>query len=1158
MFPQFGATAAGFSKASTMVFRIGSDAHLYDDPEDVSIAPLLDSKFDTEKSEALKRLLALIAQGCDVSNFFPQVVKNVASQSLEVKKLVYVYLLHYAEKRPNEALLSINCFQKDLSDLNPLVRAWALRAMSGIRLHDVAPLVLAAVNKCARDPSPYVRKCAASALPKIHDLQLEENYGALAELVGILLNDSSPGVVGAAAAAFNSVSPNNLSLIGRSFKRLCETLPDVEEWGQIVLIGILLRYVVARHGLSKGSILLPCNCNESTLSDKGSGGYGVTDNDSSFMQHNEAYESELMTALCRCYIEGQDEYLSRLNSPNKDDTNTSGLIFTSYENNDVKLLLQCTSPLLWSQNSAVVLVAAGTHWIMAPKDDLRKIVKPLLFLLRSSHSSRYVVLSNILVFTKAIPSLFASHFEDFFMCYSDSYEIKALKIDILSLIATESSISFIFQEFQDYIKDPDRRFVADTLAAIGVCAQRLPSVASTCLEGLLAVIRQESSVNCGDDKETEAYVLTQAIISIKTIIRRNPADYEKVLVHLIRSLDSIKVPAARAVIVWMLGEYSSVGDTISHIVPTVLKYLSSSFPSEQLETKQQIINSAAKVVLSVQGEDLLACKKVLMYVLELAKCDLNCDVRDRARFIKTLLLPHLTHHSAEVRETFSEPDGGWRSKLVEHIFCRKRKPMSHAPKNDRFYLPGSLSQIVMHTAPGYEPLPKPCSFVDSDFETSKLTDQKNLRDRKTTNNLMDKRDPDSLSGSSDEESAYSYESEHSSSNTHESGSTESARNSKGSGSSTTSATKDSSDEAVLDPLIHLSDTEVGKNKSKENAENDSTSTVFRVDMSELMPSKGLESWLDQQPSLSGTSSFERVAGIQRSACITLVDVDAKPDVHILLDSVSGSGLSVEYAFSTEISRVSPLLVCVEATFKNNSTKPLAKIAVRDEDTTEDLQIGTLEAEALERSMVPYELPKVISTKVIACLDPGQEERVTLHVHFHHHLLPLKLAIVCDGKRYPIKLRPNIGYFVKPLPLDLKTFTDKESQLPGMFEYMRSCTFRGHIEGMQSEEGQSVRNKDMILTVAHRIASTILGNSNISLVSVTIPVFSADNTSKAYDDVSGLCLRFSGEILSSSLPCLITISVEGRFSQPLNAVAKVNCEETVFGLNLLNRIVALLS
>ena len=74
MFPQFGATMETLSKASTMVFRIGTDAHLYDNPDDVSIASLLDSKFNSEKCEALKRLLALIAQGFYVSDFFPQVI----------------------------------------------------------------------------------------------------------------------------------------------------------------------------------------------------------------------------------------------------------------------------------------------------------------------------------------------------------------------------------------------------------------------------------------------------------------------------------------------------------------------------------------------------------------------------------------------------------------------------------------------------------------------------------------------------------------------------------------------------------------------------------------------------------------------------------------------------------------------------------------------------------------------------------------------------------------------------------------------------------------------------------------------------------------------------------------------------------------------------
>ncbi|RRT52489.1 hypothetical protein B296_00036866 [Ensete ventricosum] len=73
MFPQFGATPECLSKASSLVLPIGTDAHLYDDPDDVNIGPLLDSRFDSEKVNALKRLLALLAQGADASHYYPQV-----------------------------------------------------------------------------------------------------------------------------------------------------------------------------------------------------------------------------------------------------------------------------------------------------------------------------------------------------------------------------------------------------------------------------------------------------------------------------------------------------------------------------------------------------------------------------------------------------------------------------------------------------------------------------------------------------------------------------------------------------------------------------------------------------------------------------------------------------------------------------------------------------------------------------------------------------------------------------------------------------------------------------------------------------------------------------------------------------------------------------
>lgn len=211
------------------------------------------------------------------------------------------------------------------------------------------------------------------------------------QIVGMLLSDHSPGVVGAAAAAFNSICPNNYSLIGRNYRRLCEVLPDVEEWGQIVLIGILLRYAIARHGLVKKSIMFSLHGKESPQSEKDSSDVEFSlEKDNGSMDWK--YNSELASLVSRCYIEGPDEYLSRSSYGNRMFSEFHDYKFISAKSNDnLMILLHCTSPLLWSNNSAVVLAAAGVHWIMAPREDVKRIVKPLLFLLRSSSSSKYVV-----------------------------------------------------------------------------------------------------------------------------------------------------------------------------------------------------------------------------------------------------------------------------------------------------------------------------------------------------------------------------------------------------------------------------------------------------------------------------------------------------------------------------------------------------------------------------------------------------------------------------------------------------------------------------------------------------------------------------------------------------------------------------------------------
>jgi AP-3 complex subunit beta len=103
----------------------------------------LDSSKETEKLKGVKWLLAMMSKGRDVSEFFPDVVKNVVVKSVEVKKMVYMYLVHYAvrisfvylETLTNQlrvqdfdtqcreiALLSVNSFQKDLAATNQLIR----------------------------------------------------------------------------------------------------------------------------------------------------------------------------------------------------------------------------------------------------------------------------------------------------------------------------------------------------------------------------------------------------------------------------------------------------------------------------------------------------------------------------------------------------------------------------------------------------------------------------------------------------------------------------------------------------------------------------------------------------------------------------------------------------------------------------------------------------------------------------------------------------------------------------------------------------------------------------------------------------------------------------------------------------------------------------
>jgi hypothetical protein len=209
------------------------------DPSNPNSTPIL--------QKGMKWLLASISKGRDVSDFYPHVVKLVGATSLEVRKMVYMYLVQYADHDATTrelSLLSINSFQRGLADAEQLIRALALRVLSSIRINDILQIQILGVQKCASDTSPYVRKCAANALaklaPRCDAMQREILLQLMKEQ--LLDKDTSTMVLTSALVAFCELCPDRLDLLHVSFRKICHLLTDMDEWGQVVIIDLLARY----------------------------------------------------------------------------------------------------------------------------------------------------------------------------------------------------------------------------------------------------------------------------------------------------------------------------------------------------------------------------------------------------------------------------------------------------------------------------------------------------------------------------------------------------------------------------------------------------------------------------------------------------------------------------------------------------------------------------------------------------------------------------------------------------------------------------------------------------------------------------------------------------------------------------------------------------
>lgn len=1023
---------------------------------------MLDSNKDGLNLEAMKRIIGMIAKGKDASDLFPAVVKNVVSKNIEVKKLVYVYLVRYAEEQQDLALLSISTFQRALKDPNQLIRASALRVLSSIRVPVIVPIMMLAIKDAVNDMSPYVRKTAAHAIPKLYSLEPEQK-DQLIEVIEKLLLDKTTLVMGSAVMAFEEVCPERIDLIHKNYRKLCNLLVDVEEWGQVIIINMLTRY-------ARTQFIDP---NKNCGTDEG--------------DEKAFYESD--------------------NSESKGESESKK---TYTMDPDHRLLLRNCKPLLQSRNAAVVMAVAQLYYYLSPRSEVNIIAKALIRLIHSHREIQSVVLSNIATLSTKHKGMFEPYMKSFFVRFSDPTHIKLLKLEILTNLATENSVSFILREFQTYVSSPDMEFVAATIQAIGRCASNIAEVTDTCLNGLVSLLSNRNET-----------VVAESVVVIKKLLQMQPNEHKEIIVHMSRLMDSITVPMARASILWLLGEYA---DRVTKIAPDVLRKVAKNFANEEDIVKLQTLNLAAKLYLTNSKQT----KLLSQYVFNLAKYDQNYDIRDRSRFLRQFIMPQ-----GEKGSLFSK-----HAKKI--LLSSKPAPVLQSKFKDRdqFQL-GSLSHYLNCRATGFRDLPPfpeeapdpsvrnvdvPTPWQEFRFVKKKkqLVKKKSFYSE-TESSSPDKESEESASsaseaaesGESKEESSGEEESESESSSedseSEESESSENKSDSKVKAKPTGKWKKETKESSSGSEETSESESERDESSDSEDTEEKRKSTAKKKKSEEKPTSMDLLLDLDDfgtpaatpiiQPSpvnvlLTPSSNInEKLSNLTITAtAVPAVFIPNK--LHELLNRYNGNGLVTSYRFTRSPNLFSSKMTTVELTLNNTTQEGILSIHVPDKKS------GSIEIKGFPE---------------IATLAPNATIQVTVGIDYSESTQPAKFELKTSKNTYTVTIKAPVGEIVQPVAISEGEFISEQNKLKGMNENTGTIDLSdGHSDGKA------------LVQYVYEAANVMQVPNNNQESNV---------------------LRFAGQTLSSK--CLVLVAVQVLSNG--KASITVNCEKIIIGSMLIKEL-----
>ena len=378
------------------------DAKLLDgQTHDQSLFAVLDnpSANTSDITSALKRLLAISMQPGNrtyalgvMDQAFPAIVKLAGSprakKSVNLRQLVHLLLLQHARNHPDMALMAVNTFYRELTDVNPVLRMGAVHVLGGgLQVDEIIPLALLSINTAVNDQSPWVRRSVGYSIERLIAIGVERGNDTLNDVVKKLLSDRSPLVLGAALSAFSSLyitEDDEKDGYGQVkfkvdwtafhpwYRKFCYQLADADSFDACYALEILIRY--CRENFVNPSAVDPDETEIFELQ-------GMFHDMWSAARH----ANHKVQKIDQKNLPGDVLVLSESNN----DVETyvikaSGKAQGSAVDADLLLLLEKAKSLLFAQNNGLIVAVSELYYYCAPKTMWTVFIDPLMSIIQDS------------------------------------------------------------------------------------------------------------------------------------------------------------------------------------------------------------------------------------------------------------------------------------------------------------------------------------------------------------------------------------------------------------------------------------------------------------------------------------------------------------------------------------------------------------------------------------------------------------------------------------------------------------------------------------------------------------------------------------------------------------------------------------------------------